>query len=137
MYMYLLRDDNYSEKNPPCLWWLQATFLKYIFHLLSSRLFMHFIMLYFVSFRCIERIFILFSLMGWPEYLFPTNFQIPLRIKLSSRKRYMYIVVQCGLSSIFEDGTTNSLHEYIYTYFGLFSIKNKRATCLTQTYFCS
>ena len=94
------------KKKPPCLWWLQATFFKYIFHLLSSRLFMHFIMLYFVSFRCIERIFILFSLMGWPEYLFPTNFQIPLRIKLSSRKRCMYIVVQCGLSSILEDGTT-------------------------------
>ena len=47
--------------------------------------------------------------MGLPEYLFPTNFQIPLRIKLSSPKKYMYIVIQCGLSSIVEDGTTISV----------------------------
>ena len=44
----------------------------------------------FMSLR--DRIFILFLLMTWPAYLFPKkpkNFQIPLRIKWSSPKRYI------------------------------------------------
>ena len=43
----------------------------------------------FVSLR--DRIFILFLLMTWPEYLFlKRKFQIPLRIKWPSPKRHIY-----------------------------------------------
>jgi hypothetical protein len=50
----------YSEEN---LWCLQATF-KYIFHLLSSRLFLRFVMLYFVSLCSVTGH--LFYFYSWP-----------------------------------------------------------------------
>jgi hypothetical protein len=58
---------------PPLFWCLQATFYIYIFHLLSNRLFM----LYFGFFSWRDRIFILFLLMTWPEYVFLKNIADP------------------------------------------------------------
>ena len=94
----LASKDNTKGKNPnlftqkfwikpPWLWCLKATFYidLFFFHLLSSRLYTVF---RFVSLR--DRIFILFLLMIWPEYLFlKKTFQIPLRIKWPSPKRYI------------------------------------------------
>jgi len=77
------------------------TIFKYIFHLLSSRLFS----ICHISFRVVawHDIYFIFA-HDLARIFISKNLQITHRIELSSPKRHKYIVVQCELSSIVEDG---------------------------------
>jgi hypothetical protein len=78
---------------PPWFWCLRVTFFIYFFHLLSSRLFM----LYFVLFRCMTVNLSYFC--SWPGqniYLKKT-FQIPLRIKWPSPPPFTFYNECCCL----------------------------------------